>query len=32
VLVDWAWAYCTHQRNARIVSGGEVADDRQQVR
>ncbi|MEO7052998.1 MAG: NAD(P)/FAD-dependent oxidoreductase [Rhodanobacter sp.] len=21
VMLDWAWAYCTHQRQARIVSG-----------
>lgn len=21
VMLDWAWAYCTHQRSARIVSG-----------
>ncbi|MEO8810704.1 MAG: NAD(P)/FAD-dependent oxidoreductase [Rhodanobacter sp.] len=23
VMLDWAWAYCTHQRQARIVSGAE---------
>ncbi len=27
VMLDWAWAYCTHQRHARIVSGGELSDD-----
>ena len=21
VLIDWAWAYCTYQRNARIILG-----------
>ena len=21
VMLDWAWAYCTHQRQARIVNG-----------
>lgn len=23
VMLDWAWAYCTHQRHARIVSGND---------
>ncbi len=27
VMLDWAWAYWTHQRHARIVSGGDAADD-----
>ena len=27
VLVNWAWAYWTHQRHARIVHGGELAPD-----
>ena len=27
VMFDWAWAYCTHQRNARIVSGADIPDD-----
>jgi NADH dehydrogenase len=27
VMLDWAWAYWTHQRHARIVSGGETPDD-----
>lgn len=26
VMLDWAWAYCTHQRQARIVSGADHAD------
>ena len=27
VMLDWAWAYCTHQRQARIVNGtGDGAD------
>jgi len=27
VMLDWAWAYWTHQRHARIVSGGDIPDD-----
>jgi NADH dehydrogenase len=27
VMLDWAWAYCTHQRHARIVSGDDIPDD-----
>jgi NADH dehydrogenase len=27
VMLDWAWAYWTHQRHARIVSGGETPND-----
>lgn len=27
VMLDWAWAYCTHQRHARIVSGDDLPDD-----
>jgi NADH dehydrogenase len=27
VMLDWAWAYCSHQRSARIVSGGNAPDD-----
>ncbi len=27
VMLDWAWAYWTHQRNARIVSGNDLPDD-----
>lgn len=27
VMLDWAWAYCTHQRNARIVSGDDAHDE-----
>lgn len=27
VMLDWAWAYCTHQRHARIVSGDDMPDD-----
>jgi NADH dehydrogenase len=27
VMLDWAWAYCTHQRHARIVSGDDVSDE-----
>ena len=26
VMLDWAWAYWTHQRHARIVSGSEDTD------
>lgn len=26
VMLDWAWAYCTHQRQARIVSGTDASD------
>ncbi len=26
VMLDWAWAYCTHQRHARIVSGNDMQD------
>jgi NADH dehydrogenase len=28
VMLDWAWAYWTHQRHARIVSGADLPDDR----
>jgi NADH dehydrogenase len=28
VMLDWAWAYCTHQRQARIVSGTAGRADR----
>jgi NADH:ubiquinone reductase (H+-translocating) len=27
VMLDWAWAYWTHQRHARIVSGNDTPDD-----
>jgi NADH:ubiquinone reductase (H+-translocating) len=27
VMLDWAWAYWTHQRHARIVSGDDIPDD-----
>ena len=27
VMLDWAWAYWTHQRQARIVSGTDASDD-----
>ena len=27
VMLDWAWAYWTHQRHARIVSGRDTPDD-----
>ena len=27
VMLDWAWAYCTYQRHARIVSGDDIPDD-----
>lgn len=27
VMIDWAWAYCTHQRNARIVAGNDTTED-----
>jgi NADH dehydrogenase len=27
VMLDWAWAYCTHQRQARIVSGTDKRAD-----
>ncbi|WEN15923.1 NAD(P)/FAD-dependent oxidoreductase [Rhodanobacter sp. AS-Z3] len=27
VMLDWAWAYCTHQRHARIVAGDDTPDD-----
>jgi len=27
VMLDWAWAYCTHQRSARIVASGDTPDD-----
>ena len=27
VMLDWAWAYGTHQRHARIVSGDDMPDD-----
>ena len=27
VMLDWAWAYCTHQRQARIVSGSDGSDE-----
>lgn len=26
VMLDWAWAYCTHQRHARIVSGNDLQE------
>ncbi|HWU75274.1 MAG TPA: NAD(P)/FAD-dependent oxidoreductase [Rhodanobacter sp.] len=26
VMIDWAWAYCTHQRNARIVAGNGMSE------
>jgi NADH dehydrogenase len=27
VMLDWAWAYWTHERHARIVSGRDEADE-----
>jgi NADH dehydrogenase len=27
VMLDWAWAYWSHQRHARIVSGDDLPDD-----
>jgi NADH dehydrogenase len=32
VMLDWAWAYVTHQRSARIVSGDDLSDDENPIR
>jgi NADH dehydrogenase len=32
VMLDWAWAYWTHERHARIISGRDETDETPEIR